>query len=320
MDRKKEDMMGRDGVSRVDHSVDHYPRFAGMTSISDEIIGEISTERSSRLSGIAADSRDHQVLPSSRRVAPDKQGYRSAGSNQSRPLRIVLLGYPGSGKDIHADSMARRLGLPHISMGALLKRVAAIDTRIGDIAARHRHVGALLPDDLVAEVLADAITGEHINDGFVLEGFPRTFRQAEMLDALLGKDEVSLALHLVVPRAVLVHRLLARRNCLACGMPYGTAGETIIPPHCEYCGGDIGPVEGYTARSLHNRLANYDHLFRPVTTWFATHVPFVSVDGVGAPESVAARLAKAIATHIGHPSTDSSVATPQHAASGLEGA
>ncbi|MHB8262249.1 MAG: adenylate kinase family protein [Acidimicrobiales bacterium] len=290
--------MGKDSVFQVDR----HSQYGGQSAIITAIAGE----QASRLPEIPA--------------TPGNHACKSVGSSPSRPLRIVLLGYPGSGKDIHADNIARRLGLPHISMGSLLKRIAAIDSHIGDIAARHRHVGALLPDALVAEVLSNAIAGDHSADGFVLQGFPRTLHQAEVLDALLGEDGVSLALQLVVPRAVLVHRLLARRNCLACGMPYGTAGETIIPPHCGYCGGDIGPVEGYSARSLHNRLANYDNVFRPVATWFATRVPFVSVDGVGTPESVAARLAKAIATHTGHPSTNDPVASRENLLSGLEGA
>ncbi len=284
------------------------------------IISAITDERASRLPGIPAGDTAYQPSLEPKQAAFGRQRGLDAGSGPSRGLRIVLLGYPGSGKDIHADNIARRLGLLHISMGALLKRVAAIDSRIGDIAARHRHVGALLPDALVTEVLSDVITGDHSADGFVLQGFPRTFHQAEALDALLGKNGVSLVLQLVVPRAVLVHRLLARRNCTACGMPYGTAGETIIPPHCNYCGGDIGPIEEYSARSLHNMLAQYDNLFRPVTTWFATRVSFVSVDGVGTPESVAARLAKAIATHIGHPSTNDLVASRENLLSGLEGA
>ncbi len=225
-----------------------------------------------------------------------------------RPLAVILMGYPGSGKHVHAESIAHRLGLPHISMGHLLKRASAMDSHIADIAARHRHVGALLPDELVVDILAEALPEDHNPNGFVLQGFPRTLRQAEALSELSGAYDIGLILNLVVPRSILVHRLLARRSCQECGMSYGTVGETIIPERCNYCGGKIGPIDGYTAKSLHDRLVHYDHLFKPVIARLASIHPFVSVDGVGLPESVSARLTKAIAAHLGHPSVPESSA------------
>ncbi len=235
--------------------------------------------------------------------------------NTRRPLAVILIGYPGSGKQIHADGIARRLSLPHISMGGLLKKVSTIDSRIADIAARHRQVGALLPDELVIDILAEALSEDHNPNGFVLQGFPRTLRQAEALGELTSIYDIGLILNLVVPRPVLVHRLLARRSCQECGMPYGTVSETIIPARCNYCGGRTGPIEGYTVKSLHDRLAHYDHLFKPVITRLASIHPFVSVDGVGLPESVSARLAKAIAAHLGHPSIPESSANVRRSAS-----
>ena len=178
-----------------------------------------------------------------------------------------------------------------------------------------------MPDEPVIEMLADALSDDHHPNGFVLEGFPRTLYQAEALGRLTGAYGIGLILNLVVPRAVLVHRLLARRHCQECGMPYGSAGETTIPSRCNYCGGSIGPVEGYTTMSLHDRLAHYDHLFRPVITKLASLHPFVSVDGVGSPESVSAHLAKVIAAHLGHPSIpESNTAASRHTLPGLAGA
>ncbi len=278
--------------------------------LGNEKVGDKGGERMDSKRGTGQLGSRGETWQTNNRIDNDHESKKVAYPFKGeKPLVVVLMGYPGSGKQIHAENIARRLSLPHISMGGILKRVSAMDSRIADIAARHRQVGALLPDELVIDVLAEALSEDHNPNGFVLQGFPRTLRQAEALNELTGTYDIGLILNLVIPRPVLVHRLLARRSCQECGMPYGVVGETIIPARCNYCGGKISPIEGYTVKSLHDRLAHYDHLFKPVITRLASIHPFVSVDGVGLPESISARLTRAVAAHLGHPSISESSTT-----------
>ncbi|SFN82965.1 adenylate kinase [Bradyrhizobium sp. Rc3b] len=113
-------------------------------------------------------------------------------------MRIVLLGPPGAGKGTQARKLSRILAIPQMSTGDMLRAAVSEGTAIGRQAAEIMQRGALVPDDLVVELIAEHIAQPDAARGFILDGFPRTVAQAESLDHVLGEHELSCVLELKI--------------------------------------------------------------------------------------------------------------------------
>ena len=187
-------------------------------------------------------------------------------------MRIVLLGAPGSGKGTQGPRLAERLGVPYLSTGELLRREAAAGTDLGARVTPYLERGELVPDDLTLEIVDRALAGGPATTGFVLDGFPRTLAQAEMLEATgSALPAPDLAGHISIPDDV-VHRRLAKR-----------ADEE-------------GRRDDADPDVIARRLAVYRDETEPLLAHYRDRDALITVDGDGTPDEVSARLLAALSS------------------------
>ena len=210
---------------------------------------------------------------------------------------IVLMGPPGSGKGTQARLLAERLGLPHISTGDIFRAMKQAQTPLGERLRRTLASGALVPDDLTVRVVAERTGRPDCRDGYVLDGFPRTPAQADMLETLAAKQGHGLVAVLVdVPFDILEKRVTGRRNCPVCGEIYNIY---LKPPKSdEVC--DLHPEVKLkrraddNAETIKTRLATYEQETRPLLEYYERTGRLRRVDGTRDPEAIYADIEKAV--------------------------
>ena len=157
-------------------------------------------------------------------------------------MRLVLLGPPGAGKGTQANVLCKEFNVLHISTGDLLREAVRNNTAVGLEAKAYMDKGELVPDEIVAKMITEKLKNTDVSNGFILDGFPRTKRQAEILDNAL--ETLRLPLDMVVyfetKEDTILLRLTGRRVCRKCGYNFHV---TNIPPKkegvCDYCGGEL---------------------------------------------------------------------------------
>ena len=202
--------------------------------------------------------------------------------------RLVMLGRPGSGKGIQSACLATALDVTHIALGDALRAAWRAGSPLGQAVEPYLASGRLLPDGVVAAVVADELDKAG-SAGFVLDGFPRTLRQAELLTTLLRSETIDAAISLVVRRAVALHRLNARRICRECGLTVETEDRA-----CRSCGGELTRRPDDWTDSIALRLATFDAQARPLTRWYAERGLLRVVDGHGPIDEVARRMLEVV--------------------------
>jgi adenylate kinase len=174
--------------------------------------------------------------------------------------RFVFLGPPGAGKGTQAALLARRLGIPHISTGEILRAEIESRSELGRKAEQVVESGGLVPDDLVIEMVEGRLSAEDAQRGFVLDGFPRTIAQAESLEgALAGQGKtLDAVIVLDLTEEEIVERLSERRTCPECGMNYNMKTQ---PParegFCDKCGGRLVRRADDEPETIRARLRAY---------------------------------------------------------------
>ena len=144
-------------------------------------------------------------------------------------MKIIMLGAPGAGKGTQAKLIAEKYGVPHISTGDIFRANIKNGTELGKEAKEYMDKGLLVPDELTVRLLLDRVVQDDCKNGYVLDGFPRTIPQAEVLDKELTKlgDSVDFAVDVDVPDENIIRRMSGRRACLNCGATYHIVN---IPP------------------------------------------------------------------------------------------
>ncbi|MBR2908771.1 MAG: adenylate kinase [Clostridia bacterium] len=148
-------------------------------------------------------------------------------------MKLVLIGAPGSGKGTLAQGLIKALNIPSISTGDLLRNSIANGTELGKTAKKYMDEGKLVPTELVLDLLKERLAEPDTKNGYILDGFPRSMEQAELLDSMV---DIDLCLYLDVDKDVIVNRIAGRRTCKKCGAIYNT--NTYSSPVCE-CGGEL---------------------------------------------------------------------------------
>ncbi len=208
-------------------------------------------------------------------------------------MHLVLLGPPGAGKGTQAALLSRDLGLAHISTGDMLRGAVQEGTDLGLLAREYMDQGNLVPDDVVIGITKERLEAPDVQTGFVLDGFPRTVKQAEALDEIL--EDIGLPLDLVinikVPQSELIRRMTGRRVCPKCGESYHLVFN---PPRslgtCDQCGHDLHQRDDDKETTVRQRLEVYERESGPLTDYYSDKGVLVSVDGTGTVEQVADRL------------------------------
>ncbi|HKB06883.1 MAG TPA: adenylate kinase [Candidatus Polarisedimenticolia bacterium] len=212
-------------------------------------------------------------------------------------VRLVLLGAPGVGKGTQADAIAARLGVPHISTGDLLRAAIREGSPLGRMVASIVERGELVPDALIGEVVEERLSRKDAERGFILDGFPRTLTQADLLDRFLaGRGEVLDRVILIeVPEPVIVERLAGRRFCDRCGATYHVR---FSPPKvdeiCDRCGAALRQRPDDAEAVIAERFRAYRDQTAPLVARYRNAGRLVPIDGQGRPEEVLGRIAVAV--------------------------
>ncbi len=209
-------------------------------------------------------------------------------------MRIVLLGPPGVGKGTQASRIRERLGVPHLSTGDMLREAVRLGTGPGQAARAIMESGDLVPDALVGEMISERMSRDDARGGFVLDGFPRTEAQVEILDGILASlgTRLDRAVLLQAPESEIVSRISLRRSCPACGSVYHLRAQ---PPRkdgiCDRCGAALVQRADDAEDIVRARLAVYREQTAPVAEIYLRRGLLREVDATGPADAVAANVA-----------------------------
>lgn len=197
-------------------------------------------------------------------------------------MKIVMLGAPGAGKGTQAKMISEKYGLPHISTGDIFRTNIKNGTELGMEAKKYMDQGLLVPDELTVKILLDRVAQDDCKNGYVLDGFPRTIPQAEVLDRALVEmgDAIDFAVNVDVPDENIVKRMSGRRACLSCGATYHIEH---IPPKmegvCDQCGQELVLRDDDKPETVQNRLKVYHEQTQPLIDFYTGKGVLRSVDG-----------------------------------------
>jgi len=184
---------------------------------------------------------------------------------------VILLDGPGSGKGTQAERIVARFGMPHIPSGEILRATVAEGTEMGLAAQKSMEAGALVPDEVVIGVVRDRLAEADAQDGFLLDGFPRTIARAERLDSMLAAAgrAVTHVILLDVPEDELIQRLAGRRMCKGCGKGYHVVFD---PPKtegvCDVCGAELYQRSDDNEATVRSRLGVYRAQTEPLVGYY----------------------------------------------------
>jgi adenylate kinase len=210
-------------------------------------------------------------------------------------VKLVILGRQGAGKGTQAVRLSRHYVVPHISTGDLFRAAAAAGTDVGLRAKEIMDAGELLPDDVVIKVVEERLSADDTRHrGFLLDGFPRTIRQAEALEEMIAPEQLDAVVDLEVPTELVIERLAGRAQCANCHTTYTADQPAAKEAVCDICGGPVVVRTDDTAPAIARRLELYEQQTAPLLGWYEPRGLLVRVDAVGPPEEVTDRIIAAV--------------------------
>jgi adenylate kinase len=216
---------------------------------------------------------------------------------------LVLLGAPGSGKGTQGIIIAERLNLVHVATGHLLREEVEKETELGRQAGSYMERGELVPNDLVIAMVLERLSRpDAVNQGAILDGFPRSLPQADALDEALHERgaRVDAALFLDVPEPILVRRLARRIGCAACGALYHEETHPPrIPGICNRCGWGLSHRLDDRPATVQRRFQIYMEMINPLLDYYSRKGVLVHLDGQLPVPEVTQRILTAAGTKVG---------------------
>lgn len=197
-------------------------------------------------------------------------------------MKIIMLGAPGAGKGTQAQMIAEKYNIPHISTGDIFRANIKNNTELGQEAKKYMDMGKLVPDELTVKILLDRVAKDDCQNGYVLDGFPRTIPQAEVLEKELGKisDKIDFAIDVNVPDENIIRRMSGRRACLNCGATYHVVH---IPPKkegvCDKCGSTLVLRDDDKEETVKKRLQVYHEQTQPLIDFYTQKKILNTVNG-----------------------------------------
>ena len=212
-------------------------------------------------------------------------------------MRLVLLGPPGAGQGTQARMLEKRLGVPQVASGDLLRAAVRKRAPLGLEAKRYMDKGALVPDELVLKLVQERLQQSDAANGFILDGFPRTAAQAEALSSFLKERGARLdkIIAIIVPDDEIVKRISGRRTCKSCGAMYHLIYN---PPRnqdlCNSCNGELYQRDDDAEDTVRMRLEVFAATMRPLLEYYERSGALAQIDGIGRPEEIQQRIVDAL--------------------------
>ncbi len=195
-------------------------------------------------------------------------------------MRIILLGAPGSGKGTQAELMGKDFRIPQISTGDILRENVKNQTDLGKRAKNFMDKGELVPDEVVINIIKDRLLKEDTQQGYILDGFPRTVQQAEALAEAMKPKQIDVVIYIKVSDEIIIERLTLRRVCKDCGTIYHLKNN---PPNkeglCDKCGGVVYQREDDKLTTIKNRLSVYNKQTEPLIDYYKGRNLLKEIDG-----------------------------------------
>jgi adenylate kinase len=211
--------------------------------------------------------------------------------------RVVLLGPPGAGKGTQAKLLEEKFSACQISTGDILRKAVVERTPLGREASEYINCGALVPDGVIVNLVAERLKEKDCEKGFILDGFPRTIPQATSLNAILNQRGIRLSavLSVRVPHNVIIERLAGRRTCRNCG---ALSHVVFTPPKkegvCDRCGGALYQRDDDREETIANRLKVYEDQTAPLVDYYRGQGLLREIDGVGDVDEIRGRIIQAL--------------------------
>jgi len=207
------------------------------------------------------------------------------------------MGAPGAGKGTQAVRLRERLGVIHVSTGEILRDAVQAGSVLGRKVKQYLASGQLVPDTLIGDLMAERLARPDAEQGFILDGFPRTLAQVEILDGVLEKLGVSLdrVVMLTAPVDEVIRRLSGRRVCPKCNAVYHVEAQ---PPRsagvCDACGSALVQRPDDMEQVIRERLAVYERQTLPIAESYGARGVLTSLDGIGDPDEVFERVCRSL--------------------------
>jgi len=203
----------------------------------------------------------------------------SGGEATEMKTVIIMFGAPGVGKGVQASRLHKELGLPHISTGDLFRENMRNQTPLGMKAKSYIDKGHLVPDELVLDMLFDRVSKSDCEQGYILDGFPRTIPQAQALQGHFTENDNVLVLNLTAPEQLIIDRITARQTCRSCGKLYNKRfTPSKVEDICDECGGDLYTRSDDTEETVRDRLRVYAEQTAPVKDFYAEQGIVTDID------------------------------------------
>ena len=202
-------------------------------------------------------------------------------------MNIILLGAPGAGKGTLASQISSTYGLPHISTGDIFRENIKNQTPIGVVAKSYIDKGQLVPDEVTCKIVEERLAKDDCKKGYMLDGFPRTLAQAEMLSRIAEIDTV---INVEVDFSLIMARICGRRVCKDCGETFHTS--RLQGDKCIRCGGELYQRKDDNPETVQSRLDVYQKQTAPLIAYYTEKGVLFNVNGSTTPEQVFAEVSK----------------------------
>ena len=208
-------------------------------------------------------------------------------------MNLILLGAPGAGKGTQAELLVKKLSIPAISTGNMLREAMANGTELGKKAKQYMDEGALVPDELILGIVADRVAQSDCANGFILDGVPRTIAQAEAIETMgIRIDKV---LELQVEDNVIVDRMSGRRVCEKCGASYHIVNKkSKVEGVCDCCGGKLVIRKDDQPATVLDRLKAYHEQTEPLVDFYRQRGKLAVIPFNDSIEATTAEIMKAL--------------------------
>lgn len=208
-------------------------------------------------------------------------------------MKIILLGAPGAGKGTQAEKICAHYNIPQISTGNIIREAMKNETPAGKKAKEFVNSGALVPDEVVIEMVNDRLKQDDCANGYILDGFPRTVPQAEALDKM--GVQIDKVLDIEVADEIIMGRMTGRRVCAKCGATYHTQfNPSKDGSNCDKCGEALTIRKDDEPETVKARLHVYHEQTEPLKDFYQAKGNLVMVEGVGAVEEITVKVLSAL--------------------------